>query len=412
MSKKFLIAGSIVDTDADRWTFEDVTPTQVNAFLKTLDDSEELEIDITSFGGSVTAGLAICNMLKQASAEGHKITAHVIGIAASMASAIACACDELKIDANAFLMVHNPYTVMMGNANDMRKEADNLDMFRDALLAIYRTKFDAGDETIKKMLDDETWILGEQAELFKMKAEVIPTSEPLKIAASLKIPKFFGKFNHTPNALRENIMENKIEDEVKADAVALDETEHVEEVKEVSAEVKTEEHLEQLAKDVDDLEKEVADKVQDEKPVDETTEKVEEPVKDSVEEFVPKAEVEKRVSGMQSAMAKQMNDLKKDYEAKIEDFNNQLNAKSKELIDAQAKITSLEDSVGTLTKDKSELSEKISALMAESEERKNALDMLNASVNTPNENVKDWRSLKGKEFFDFVKEHPELVKKN
>lgn len=111
-------------------------------------------------------------------------------------------------------------------------------------------------------------------------------------------------------------------------------------------------------------------------------------------------------------MAKQMNDLKKDYEAKIEDFKSQLDAKGKELIEAQAKITSLEDSVGTLTKDKSELSEKISALMAESEERKNALDMLNAGVNTPSEKATDWRSLKGKEFFDFVKEHPELVKKN
>ena len=82
-------------------------------------------------------------------------------------------------------------------------------------------------------------------------------------------------------------------------------------------------------------------------------------------------------------MAKQMNDLKKEYEAKIEDFKNQLSTKVKELIDAQAKITSLEDSVETFKKDNGELSEKISALLSDVEEKTSALAKLNASVNTP-----------------------------
>ena len=102
---KFLLAGTIVDTDAERMTFEDVTPSQLSSFIKGLGEGEELELEITSYGGSVPAGLAICNLLKIASAEGHKTTAHVIGIAASMASAIACACDELRIDSNAFISV-------------------------------------------------------------------------------------------------------------------------------------------------------------------------------------------------------------------------------------------------------------------------------------------------------------------
>ncbi len=110
-------------------------------------------------------------------------------------------------------------------------------------------------------------------------------------------------------------------------------------------------------------------------------------------------------------MAKQMNDLKKDYEAKIEDFKNQLDMKNKELIDAQAKITSLEDSVETFKKDNGELSEKISALLSDVEEKTSALAKLNASVNTPNE-PSNWKELKGKQFFDYVRKHPELVKKN
>ena len=344
--KNFLIAGSIVDTDADKETFEDVTPVQINAALNKLEPNEEFELEITSYGGSVTAGLAICNLLKQASANGHKTTAHVIGIAASMASAIACACDELKIDANAFLMVHNPWTITMGNANDMRKEAEVLDQYRDALLAIYRTKFDVSDETIKAMLDSETWIIGDAASFFSLKAEVIPTAEPLRIAASLKLPKFM----HTPKALKEIIMEKE------------------QELKQANDEVKNEEVVENKA---DETPAEPVVEEPKAEVVEET--KVEEPK----EEMVAKTEADKRVSGMQSAMAKQMDAMKKDYEAKIADFEVQIKAKDEELAKVKADATSLAEKLETFTK---ELSTLTSAL----EEKKNALDALNAGVNTPN----------------------------
>ena len=362
--KTFLIAGSIVDTDADRETFEDVTPVQVNAFLSKLEPNEEAVLEITSYGGSVTAGLAICNLLKKASAEGHKTTAHVIGIAASMASAIACACDELKIDANAFLMVHNPWTITMGNANDMRKEADTLDKYRDALLAVYRTKFNTSDEVIKKMLDDETWIIGAGAPMFELKAEVIPTAEPLKIAASTKIQKFMN----VPKNLKDIIMEKE------------------QEIKQANDEVKNEEVVEEKAEET------VAETVVEE-PKAEVVEETKE--EETVEETVPKAEVEKRVSGMQSAMAKQMDAMKKEYEAKIADFQGQIKAKDEELAKVNAEATSLAQKLEDFNK---ELSTLASAL----EEKKNALAVLNANVNTPKETT-DWKSLKGKEFFDWYK---------
>lgn len=344
MSKTFLIVGSIVDTDADRETFEDVTPVQVNAFLNKLEQNEDAIFEITSYGGSVPAGLAICNLLKKASAEGHKTTAHVIGIAASMASAIACACDELKIDSNAMLMVHNPWTITMGDANDMRKEADTLDKYRDALLSIYRTKFvGLWDDGIKKLLDAETWILGQQAEAFGLKAEVIPTAQPLKIAASGKMPKFMN----VPKRLKEIIMEKE------------------EEIKQANDEVKETEVVEEKAEETP------AETVVEE-PKDEVVEE------ETVEETVPKAEVEKRVSGMQSAMAKQMDNMKKDYEAKILDFQNQLRAKDEELATVKAEATSLTERLETSTK---ELSDMTSAL----EEKTNALAQLNANVNIPAE---------------------------
>lgn len=305
----------------------------------------------------MAAGLAICNLLKQASADGHKTAAHVIGIAASMASAIACACDKLKIDANAFLMVHNPWTVTMGDANDMRRQAETLDLLKGALLAIYRTKFDAGDETIKAMLDSETWIIGKDAPMFKLDAEVIPTAEPLRAAAFAGMPKFMK----TPKALKEIIMEKE---ETKIEELKAEETK--------------------------------AEEQPAEQPKEETPEA--ENIDETPEETVPKAECDKRVSGMQSAMAKQMDALKKDYEARIADFEVQMKAKDEELTKAKAEVTSLAERLDTTAR---ELSEATSAL----EEKTNALDALNAGVNKPAETT-DWKSLKGKAFFDwYAKNH-------
>ena len=257
-------------------------------------------------------------MIKQASANGHKSTAHVVGIAASMASAIACACDELKMDSNSFMMIHNPFSYTMGDANDMRKEAEVLDQMRDALVAIYRTKFDATDEVLKKMMDDETWIIGEQAELFNLKCEVIPTQEPLKAAAYMG--KDVPRFMNAPKVIEEMIMKKKAEMEKQAS----------DEVKEEVTETKADEIVAEPT--VEEPMNEESAEAQQTQPEGATSEA--EPKDEEV--MVTKAECDKRVSGMQSAMAKQMDAMKKDYEAKIADFEVQIKVKDEELNHAYA----------------------------------------------------------------------------
>lgn len=347
---KFLISGCIVDTDADRVAYDDVTPTQISSFIKGLGDGEPLELEISSYGGSVAAGLAICNMLKMASAEGHKTTAHVIGWACSIASVIACQCDELKIDSNAFLMIHNPYTVSMGDAEGLRKDADTLDKMRDALIAIYRTKFDLTDEAIKSMMDAETWIMGKDASTINLKAEIIPTEEPLKAAAFAG--KAIPKFLHVPQTIADLIAAKVEEKKAEAkDKPAQDKP------AEVKAEAKPAEG----------------------KPAEEpTAEPTAEPKAE--EGMITKAEADKRVSGMQSTMQKKIDSLRTDYEAKITDFTNELKAKDEELSKAQANLISLTKS---LEDTKRELAETTSALA----EKTNALASLNANVLTPNEEL-------------------------
>ncbi len=347
---KFLISGCIVDTDAERVAYDDVTPTQISSFIKGLGDGEGLELDISSYGGSVAAGLAICNMLKMASAEGHKTTAHVIGWAASIASVIACQCDELKIDSNAFLMIHNPYTVSMGDAEGLRKDADTLDKMRDALIAVYRTKFDLTDEAIKKAMDEETWIIGKDAATFNLKAEIIPTEEPLKAAAFAG--KAIPKFLHVPQTITDLIaakVEEKKAEEPKAEAKPV----------EVKAEGKPAEEP--------------------------TAEPTAEPKAEA--EMVTKAEADKRVSGMQSTMQKQIDNLKKDYEAKINDFTNQLKVQDEELVKAKADATRLTKDLESEKAAHAELLTKASALESALAEKTETLAKLNANVLTPNEEL-------------------------
>lgn len=156
------IYGEIIDNTDWKWDETDVMPNDVLNALNQVEGLDYLNIYINSPGGSVFSGLAIYNMLKRNKA---KKTVYVDGIAASMASVIAMAGDTINIPSNAFLMVHNPWTVAMGNANDFRKLADDLDAIASGVMNVYKDnlKGDIDEGTIQELLDNETWLNGEEA---------------------------------------------------------------------------------------------------------------------------------------------------------------------------------------------------------------------------------------------------------
>lgn len=356
--KTFALYGAVVDTDEERTTIEDCTPGQFRAFTKKLEPNEELQISINSPGGSVYGGIAIANMIRQLSANGHKTTAFVEGLAASIASVIMCACDKVVLGESSLIMIHNCWSIVQGDANTLRKEADSMDVMNDAIISFYRSKFDLSPEKLKSLMDQETWFSGKEAADFNFNCEVIADEVGYKIAAKLKDIDL-SKFKHLPKALKEIIMEKE------------------EEIKKVDDEVKNEEVVEDK---VEETQAEVVEEAKAEEPK---------------EEMVAKAEVDKRVSGMQSAMAKQMDAMKKDYEAKIADFEVQIKAKDEELTKTMALVTSLTD-------DLKNTSDELSKMTSAFKEKADALDALNASVNTPKETT-DWKSLKGQAFFDWYK---------
>src|SRR5690606_14372662 len=161
-SADLYIYGEIVDNTDWKWDESDVMPDDVLDVLKQVEDLDNLNIYINSPGGSVFAGLAIYNMLKRNKA--HK-KAYIDGLGASMASVIPFAADEVYIPSNAFLMIHKPWIFAMGNATDIRKVADDLDDIETGLVKIYEDNLKDGVdiETIKQMMEEETWLNGDEA---------------------------------------------------------------------------------------------------------------------------------------------------------------------------------------------------------------------------------------------------------
>lgn len=153
--------GEIVSDWWGAWDDLDQYPEAIRDFL-TEHEGKDLNIYVNSGGGSVFAGLAIYNMLLR---HKGKKTVYVDGIAASIASVIALAGDEIIIPSNAFMMIHKPWNACCGNADDFRKMAEDLDAVETGIINVYKAHLaDGADlETVKELVAAETWLNGEEA---------------------------------------------------------------------------------------------------------------------------------------------------------------------------------------------------------------------------------------------------------
>lgn len=122
--------------------------------------AEKIHVHINSGGGSAFDGVAICNQLKQHSAE---IIVHIDGWAASAASVIAMAGDKIVMPSNTMMMIHQASTFEYGNADLFEKTARDLHKIDSALAASYKKRFVGTDEELKQLLKDETWLTAEEA---------------------------------------------------------------------------------------------------------------------------------------------------------------------------------------------------------------------------------------------------------
>lgn len=149
----------------DWWTWEyEESKTSAEYFRKALaeiPETDTIELHINSYGGSVKEGVAIYNQLKQKKCK--EIVAYVDGFAYSIASIILQAADRRVMGLGTSLLIHNMWLAVAGNAEDLRKAADDLDVLMESNRQIYMEKVNITEDELIEMLNTETYLTPQQA---------------------------------------------------------------------------------------------------------------------------------------------------------------------------------------------------------------------------------------------------------
>jgi HK97 family phage major capsid protein/ATP-dependent Clp endopeptidase proteolytic subunit ClpP len=186
---------------------EGIGADQFQKELKALGAKKRITVCINSPGGSVFEGLAIYNQLEMHKAE---IVVRIDGLAGSIASVIAMAGDTVLMPENAMMFIHDPWSMVAGDAEDMRKAADALDKIKLSILSAYRKKTGLSDDELARMMTEETWMLAEEALDKGFCDELIGA---VQMAAAIKGMDLTG-FKHVPQALLTQAEEPKKPKEV------------------------------------------------------------------------------------------------------------------------------------------------------------------------------------------------------
>lgn len=169
------------------WFEGDVSAVNLSKQLEELDDVNEINVYINSYGGEVAEGLAIYNALRR-----HKAKVRTIcdGFACSIASVIFMAGDERIMNEASLLMIHNAWTWASGNAAELRKQAEDLDKITQASVEAYKAHSSLKEEEIKALMDAETWILPSEALDYGFATDVEKTEKA--VASQNAKTKLFG----------------------------------------------------------------------------------------------------------------------------------------------------------------------------------------------------------------------------
>ncbi|WP_311747579.1 head maturation protease, ClpP-related, partial [Proteus columbae] len=150
---------SILDVVGEDYWGEGVTAKRISAALRAIGE-QDIVVNLNSPGGDMFEGLAIYNLLR---AHSGKVTVNILGIAASAASIIAMAGDEIKMGRGAFLMIHNCWAMGVGNRHDFAKLAHDLAPFDASMTDIYVARSGQSSDVVNQMMDNETYISASEA---------------------------------------------------------------------------------------------------------------------------------------------------------------------------------------------------------------------------------------------------------
>ena len=140
---------------------EEIDTARAKAVVANLDryKNEKVTLRINSPGGSVSAGMLIADAVQRHG----KVTTEIVGLAASMASVVACAATHCRIAHTALFMIHNPWMAATGDSRELRKQAEALEKFSGSLVTFYAEKSGKTRQEIQNLMDAETWLDAEQS---------------------------------------------------------------------------------------------------------------------------------------------------------------------------------------------------------------------------------------------------------
>jgi len=169
--------------ETDLYIFGDITgypwsekDTDAFGIVKELQsiESDKINVHINSYGGDVSEGLAIYNVLKNSKS---KVVTYCDGFACSAASVIFMAGDERIMNSASLLMIHNAWTCAAGNANEFRKQAEDLDKITQASINAYLNRVNITEDEVKELMDEETWLTAEESTGYGFATKIVEQEE-------------------------------------------------------------------------------------------------------------------------------------------------------------------------------------------------------------------------------------------
>lgn len=196
-SADLYLYGEIVD---EKWWDSDVDAKDLRDAIDGLGEGSTLNMYVNSPGGSVFVASAMASMLERAKERGVTVNAYVDGLAASAASFLIMAADNITLYKNSMLMIHKPMSYAWGNANDLQATIDALNNIEDAvMMPLYEKKAIGEMEKIKELVNAETWLTADEtAELFD-----ITISDTNAQIAALADKEILDRYKNVPKALKE-----------------------------------------------------------------------------------------------------------------------------------------------------------------------------------------------------------------
>ena len=168
------------------WSDDGIVDSDVQVALASLPSSDGLDIHINTYGGDISMGLTIMNMIRAYSSK-HKalnssfVTRTIVdGFAYSIGSVLMLAADVRIMNPGTKAMVHNPLSMEMGDYREMLKAAERLKKTREDSIALYIAACGKDAAAIGQMMDDETYLSADEALQLGLATEVVKLETPKK----------------------------------------------------------------------------------------------------------------------------------------------------------------------------------------------------------------------------------------